>query len=370
MQGFNMGRYVPPDLEGTTSANALAGKHALGARARKLKTEGILTVRFEMPYAIWCTTCPKPTIIGQGVRFNAEKKKIGNYYSTPIYSFRMKHAVCGGGIEIRTDPKNTAYVVFEGAKARDYGEDVVREGEEGMEILSPEERERRREDAFAKLEGRKEEQGREKEQAMRIKELYEHRDRDWDDPYEASRRVRKSFRVERKVREKAADVDEKLKERMGLDVDLLPEHEDDKRRAAFIDFGPLDNIDDGAMKAASKPLFLLENATPTETAPRKKEVTTRKTASTKKEKEAQRRRQALQQEIRQNSRISKDPFLTFGSSANATDTTFRAIPGIKRTRSEVDSTPEKVPEPLTTPATVTKQLPGAGLVTYGSDDSD
>ena len=58
MQGFNMGRYVPPDLEGTTTLNRAASKpHALGSRARKLKTEGILTVRFECPFAIWCTTC-------------------------------------------------------------------------------------------------------------------------------------------------------------------------------------------------------------------------------------------------------------------------------------------------------------------------
>ncbi len=42
-----MGRYVPPDLEGTVSFNQASGKgHALGNRARKLQTEGILTVRF------------------------------------------------------------------------------------------------------------------------------------------------------------------------------------------------------------------------------------------------------------------------------------------------------------------------------------
>ena len=74
MQGFNMGRYVPPEQEGLMSGNQLHGKHALGARANKIP-QGILTVRFEMPYPIWCTHCPKPAIIGQGVRFNAEKKK-------------------------------------------------------------------------------------------------------------------------------------------------------------------------------------------------------------------------------------------------------------------------------------------------------
>lgn len=40
-----------------------------------------------------------------GVRYNAEKKKIGNYYSTPIYSFRCKCHLCDGWFEIHTDPQ-------------------------------------------------------------------------------------------------------------------------------------------------------------------------------------------------------------------------------------------------------------------------
>lgn len=40
-----------------------------------------------------------------GVRYNAEKKKIGMYYSTPMYSFRCKCHLCDGWFEIQTDPK-------------------------------------------------------------------------------------------------------------------------------------------------------------------------------------------------------------------------------------------------------------------------
>jgi coiled-coil domain-containing protein 130 len=150
MQGFNMGRYVPPDLEGTTSGNKLNKKHPLGNRASKLASHGILTVRFEMPFPIWCAHCPKPTIISQGVRFNAEKKRVGNYFSTPVWSFRFRHVECGGWIEMRTDPKNTAYVVVEGATKRDTGDagDVG----EGVAILTDREREELRKNAFASLE--------------------------------------------------------------------------------------------------------------------------------------------------------------------------------------------------------------------------
>src|SRR5712671_462361 len=43
--------------------------------------------------------------IGMGVRYNAEKKKIGMYYSTPIFSFRCKCHLCSGWFEIQTDPQ-------------------------------------------------------------------------------------------------------------------------------------------------------------------------------------------------------------------------------------------------------------------------
>lgn len=292
-----MGRYVPPEHEGTTSANKLAGKHALGARAHK-SGQGILTVRFEMPFPIWCTTCPKPTIIGQGVRFNAEKKKVGNYYSTPIYSFRMKHVACGAWIEIRTDPKNTAYVVTEGAKKRDTGEDKVQEGE--IRIRTEEERERLVNDAFAALEGKVEDKKQAINDKSRIEELLRAKERDWDDPGEANRRLRRTFRVGRKKRQENERLTEELKDRMSLGMDLLEETEEDRRRAGFVEFGELGGH--GAItKAQSRPLFADMSGSRKSLA---KRVKTTKTAS-----EAEKRRDDLRKELGNNTRAVLDPFL-------------------------------------------------------------
>ena len=229
-----MGRYVPPELEGTTSANRLNKKRAPGA----LRNDGTQTVRFEMPFAVWCHTCKPHAIIGQGVRFNAEKKKLGYYYSTPIWAFKLKHAACGGFLEIKTDPKETAYVVVAGGKARDYGEgkDVVREGEDGRPILTPQERERRREDAFAALEGKAEEKEAVRDNAKRIEELYRSRERDWEDPGNVNRKLRQSFRRERKLRKREEDATESLKERIGTDINILPETELDAQRAKLVSF--------------------------------------------------------------------------------------------------------------------------------------
>ncbi|KAL8715755.1 MAG: hypothetical protein Q9220_000422 [cf. Caloplaca sp. 1 TL-2023] len=284
--------------------------------------QGILTVRFEMPFPIWCTTCPKPTIIGQGVRFNAEKKKVGNYYSTPVLSFRMKHVACGGWIEIRTDPKNTAYVVHEGAKKRDTGEDKVLEGD--MVIQSAEEREKLQNDAFAMLEGRVEEKRQTVTDKSRIEELWMEKEKDWDDPYAASRKLRKVFRAERKGREEEDGKTEDLKDRMSLGMELLAESEDDRRRAGFVDFGVVGG-DNAVVKAKSKPLFSdTSSNTEKSSVVQSKKVSKAARAAA----EAQKRRADLQRELGNNTRAVVDPFLIAEKPSSA------AAPLIKRRRRE------------------------------------
>lgn len=247
-----MGRYVPPEVEGTTSANKLQRKRAPGT----LRQDGSQTVRFEMPFAVWCHHCKPHAIVGQGVRFNAEKKKVGDYYSTPIWSFRMKHVTCGGTLEIRTDPKNTAYVVVDGGKARDYGEpeDNVREGENGVPILTAEERERRRNDAFAQLEGRVDEKAAVKDNMKRIGELYRAQDRDWDDPWVANKKMRTTFRRERKVLKREEEATEALKARLGTDIDFVPEGAADAQRAKLVSYGDGD-LETETNGAETKALF-------------------------------------------------------------------------------------------------------------------
>jgi coiled-coil domain-containing protein 130 len=331
MQGFNMGRYVPPDQEGLMSGNQLHGKHALGARANKI-SKGILTVRFEMPYPIWCTHCPKPTIIGQGVRFNAEKKKVGNYLSTPIFSFRMKHVACGGWIEIRTDPKNTAYVVTEGARKRDLGEDKVLEGD--VKILTQEEREALRDNAFAALEGKVEDKKRLEHSKLRLQELQELSEQ-WEDPYERNKKLRRSFREGRKKREKEAGVTAALQDKMSLGLDLLPEHEDDVRRAGFIEFGEVGS-DRAVNKAISKPLFGREEP-PAKVRSKGSKISRKRRA----EDLAKRKTADIAAEIRGNTRAAMDPFLS--NTRSLGQSTSRSTPklllaGVKRKRPVVGET--------------------------------
>ncbi|KAJ9317162.1 hypothetical protein DTO271D3_2452 [Paecilomyces variotii] len=306
MQGFNMGRYVPPDQEGLTTGNKLAGKHALGARARHLRTTGALVVRFEMPFAVWCTHCQPEAIIGQGVRFNAEKKKVGNYYSTPIYSFRMKHTACGGWIEIRTDPKNTAYVVTEGGRKRDTGEDKFT-GEPG-EIrirLGAEEEEKKKEDSFAKLEGKVEDKRRAMTESSRILELQKRQARDWEDPYEKSRKLRRTFRTERKELQKAEGIKEALKDKMSLGIEIVDETEEDRMRAGMVDFGA---IPDPSPATRTKPMFAISSSPHGRSS--KSSDHGKKGRKTKAADIATERKALLRSELSGNTRAALDPFLT------------------------------------------------------------
>lgn len=351
-----MGKYVPPDAEGVYSGNQLSKKHPLGQRASKLASQGILTVRFELPFAVWCDTCqPHPTIIGQGVRFNAAKKKVGNYYSTPIWSFTIKHAACGGEIEIRTDPKNTRYVVVSGGRARDTGKDedsLVKLGEGHFEIQTEKERQEQRDAAFGKLEKTIADRERVEEAKFRIDELLEAQDKSWEDPYARNQKLRKAFRVGRKERLREAERTEDLKERMGLGIELLPGTEEDEKRARLIEFGGVPDTpigrDDVVQRALARPLFGGdEKGNKEEKSGKKKDGYKGKLKS---EIVATKMREALVSEIVGNTRAARDPFLDWGSKESSLKPRGALIPGLKRKRAAGEEMPD--PPPAATASSV------------------
>lgn len=223
MQGYN--KYYPPDYDGTKSLNELAGKgHGLGNRASKIK-QGILTVRFEAPFDILCAGCERN--IAQGVRFNAEKKRSGSYFSTPIWSFRMKCASCSNWIEIRTDPKNTDYVVTEGARRRLAKEEP--ETTAANPVLG--------DDVFADVEQHRAAKTLEQVQNQEIKAIYQANARQWDDTFTQSQKLRNRFRAEKKVIQSKDKLREILANKHSLHIPLVDELESDVSLAASKTYG-------------------------------------------------------------------------------------------------------------------------------------
>lgn len=156
---------------------------------------------------------------------------------------------------MRTDPKNTAYVVAEGATKRDTGQDGAREGDEALVIMTDQEREALRKNAFASLEKTIEDRERLIMASERIEHLRDAQDKAWEDPYAMNQKLRKAFRVGREEREREEVKTEALRDRMGLGIELVPGTEEDARRAKLVDFGPGFEHDGGADKALAKPLF-------------------------------------------------------------------------------------------------------------------
>jgi len=220
-------KYYPPDWDPSKgSINKYVGQHPYRDRARKLD-QGILIVRFELPYNILCEGCNN--YITQGNRYNAEKKKIGMYYSTPIFSFRMKCHLCSNWIEIHTDPKNTEYVIVSGARRKIEEWDAKENG--SIALTDEKEKEKLETNAFYKLENDITNKSKAEESVPLLTKLQNLNDRQWKDPYTSSYIIRKKFRERKKLEKQKDEEDQKFKDKHLLSIDLLPETEEDKEKA-------------------------------------------------------------------------------------------------------------------------------------------
>jgi coiled-coil domain-containing protein 130 len=219
--------YYPPEWtpkKGTL--NKFNGQHALRERAKKID-QGILVIRFEMPYNIWCGGCN--AMIAKGVRFNAEKKQVGNYYSTKIWSFSMKAACCRHEIVIQTDPQNCAYVIISGAQKK-----TVDYDNEDAEVMALPEDDVKGKlgDPFYRLEHQEEDLKKKKEVEPVLVRLQRVSDARHLDDYSLNRSLRAKLRGQKK---RVAE-EESVSKKMGLGVRLLPASKDDATAAARVKF--------------------------------------------------------------------------------------------------------------------------------------
>ncbi|XP_071693814.1 uncharacterized protein [Rutidosis leptorrhynchoides] len=219
--------YYPPEWEPKKGGlNKFHGQHALRERAKKID-QGILVIRFEMPYNIWCGGCS--SMIAKGVRFNAEKKQVGNYYSTKIWSFTMKSACCQHEIVIQTDPKNCEYLVISGAQKK--VEDFDTEDAETM-ALPVDEVKSKLEDPFYRLEHQEEDLKKKKEAEPLLVRLQRVSDARHSDDYS----LNKSLRARLRGQKKRVAEEEVSARKMGLGIRLLPASAEDTAAAKRVKF--------------------------------------------------------------------------------------------------------------------------------------
>ncbi|GMH01852.1 hypothetical protein Nepgr_003691 [Nepenthes gracilis] len=219
--------YYPPEWDPSQgSLNKFHGQHALRERARKLD-QGILIIRFEMPFNIWCGGCN--SMIAKGVRFNAEKKQVGNYYSTKIWSFSMKSACCKHLIVIQTDPKNCEYVIISGAQRKTEEFDI--EDAETLALPADDERDKLA-DPFYRLEHQEKDLKKKKEAEPVLVRLQRVSDARHLDDYS----INKALRAQLRNQKKRVAQEENGSRKRGLGIRLLPASEDDNSAAARVKF--------------------------------------------------------------------------------------------------------------------------------------
>uniref|UniRef100_A0A1I7UFK1 Coiled-coil domain-containing protein 130 n=1 Tax=Caenorhabditis tropicalis TaxID=1561998 RepID=A0A1I7UFK1_9PELO len=223
--------YYPPDFNYKThkSLNGYHGTHALRERAKKID-QGILVIRFEMPFNIWCLGCHNH--VGMGVRYNAEKKKCGMYYTTPLYEFRMKCHLCDNYYVIRTDPKNFDYELVEGCSRQELRFDPTDIAQIGA--VDRGFTQKLAADAMFK----KEHEAEDKEKAVgeegRVDKLEWIQERMRDD-FAANSFLRAQFRNEKKNLNETRARDANLREKLSIGTtNLLPESEEDRRIASMM----------------------------------------------------------------------------------------------------------------------------------------
>ncbi|XP_014652385.1 PREDICTED: coiled-coil domain-containing protein 130 [Ceratotherium simum simum] len=233
-------KYYPPDFnpEKHGSLNRYHNSHPLRERARKL-SQGILIIRFEMPYNIWCDGCKNH--IGMGVRYNAEKKKVGNYYTTPIYRFRMKCHLCVNYIEMQTDPASCDYVIVSGAQRKEERWDMA----DNEQVLATEHEKKQKleTDAMFRLEHGEADRGALRKALPTLSHIQEAQSA-WKDDFALNSTLRRRFREKKRAEQEAAERDQALQTKASLAIPLLPEADADRRLAALLTLHTLDSCED------------------------------------------------------------------------------------------------------------------------------
>uniref|UniRef100_A0A915ER54 Uncharacterized protein n=1 Tax=Ditylenchus dipsaci TaxID=166011 RepID=A0A915ER54_9BILA len=205
--------YYPPDFNYKThkSLNSYHGTHALRERASKIK-EGF-----------W--------LFGLRCRSMCEKKKIGMYYTTPLYEFKMKCHLCDNYYIIRTDPKNFDYEMVEGLRRQEKRFDPST-----IDNLAPVDRsfnQKLSADAMFKKEHDADDKKKLDSEETQVARIEWIQTRMYDD-YGVNSYLRRSFRGEKSQLNEKRIADEDLQKRLSTNIRLQPESKDDKIMAKQI----------------------------------------------------------------------------------------------------------------------------------------
>ena len=172
-----------------------------------------------------------------GVRYNAEKTKVGKYFSTPIHKFRMKCHLCDQHFEIQTDPKNLDYVILSGARRKEQRWDMA----ENEQIVTEEKSDIKRLaiDPMFNLEHQVNDQTKIAKLMPTLRELEETKS-EWKDDYKLNSLMRNVLRGEKKAINEEKAKDKELLDKWNINIDLVKENEQDVKLASLYKYNTVD----------------------------------------------------------------------------------------------------------------------------------
>lgn len=186
-----------------------------------------MIVRFEMPVNVWCDGCGEH--IARGVRYNAEKKQCGMYFSSEVYEFQMNCHICGQRFIIKTDPQNRDYEFVSGLHRKAESFDTK---ETGTMSYDPQEQALMRTDAIRSLENKEEDNLRSEKLAPTLDQLKSIEENIRSNEDVLNRRIRDKLRIVRKAEKRRED----LAAKEGLSIKLLPTSRSDIRSSRSVLF--------------------------------------------------------------------------------------------------------------------------------------
>ena len=180
-----------------------------------------------MPVNVWCEGCHEH--IARGVRYNAEKKKCGTYFSSDVFEFQMNCHLCGQRFIIKTDPQNRDYEFVSGLRRKVETFDVkdigTREFDEKEQALM-------RTDAIRSLENKEEDALNFQKAVPALDGIKSIQDRLYQDEDSLNRTVRDKLRGMRKAEERR----ENRAKAAGLGIHLLPTSKSDIKASRSVLF--------------------------------------------------------------------------------------------------------------------------------------
>lgn len=144
----------------------------------------------------------------------------------------MKCHLCDNYFEIKTDPGNLDYEIVSGARRQENRWDPTQNGQ-----IVPDTKETQRrlfDDPMYKLEHVASDLQKSDDAKPALFKLYERNHYVWDDDYSANSRLRADFRKQKKELKLEAEKDKSLLQKSSLDIELLPENDQDARLAAIM----------------------------------------------------------------------------------------------------------------------------------------